>query len=175
MRSTDHSSSSKVFDVSRPSPGTFAAFEEPTVSDRSATRLLWQISLERDRAELVEAIYGGRYTREHARVITDTILSSGTVDPTASFCPVLRWLGGRVGELRGRRRWRRDWIRLVVPHAVYLQYFIILSVIENYLLNMYFFIEKNCGPRWSLIVTSLLLTLWVSKIIQRILLIFLLF
>lgn len=59
------------------------------------------------------------WRKRHTSVVTDTVLSSGTIDPTASFCPVLRRLGGRVGELRGRRWRRRDWVWLVIPHPVY--------------------------------------------------------
>lgn len=77
---------------------------------------LWSIASSetdgsRDRVELAETVHA------------DTVLSSGTIDPTASFCPVLRRLGGRVGELRGRRWRRRDWVWLVIPHSVYLEYF----------------------------------------------------
>ena len=70
--------------------------------------------------------------RGNTRATTNTVLSSGTVDPIASFCPVLRWLGGPVAELRGRRRRRRDRVRLVVPQAVYLQFVTFPHVVYNY-------------------------------------------
>ena len=102
-----------LFDVFRRSPGTICRF---TILDLFFLR--W-ISLEETWSRRAGILVVGA-TREHAT--TNIVLSSGTVDPIASFCPVLRWLGSPVAELRGRRRWRRDRVWLVVPQAVYLQF-----------------------------------------------------
>lgn len=97
------------------SPGTF--------SPLSRTRSIEATHLLRQMGVVGIDVIVSSWRKRHTSVVTDTVLSSGTIDPTASFCPVLRRLGGRVGELRGRRWRRRDWVWLVIPHPVYLKYF----------------------------------------------------